>query len=175
MQYNGTTPSVVLYDGLQVFDAGLQATYGGFAVGGHFIYGRDNGQWNLAPKGSPDELAWLVGTSYAFGSFVVGASFYNVSSAGQMGAATTATGTSQTYGVGLRTEYGIAAGGTLTLAPGAALFLSYLYGHRHQAGYDFIGGGTSISTSGTATGYAPVYTHNNVQSQALYVGTQFRW
>ena len=71
VQYNGTTPSVVLYDGLQVFDAGLQATYGGFAVGGHFIYGRDNGQWNLAPKGSPDELAWLVGTSYAFGTVPV--------------------------------------------------------------------------------------------------------
>jgi len=176
VQYNGTQVGEVQYNGLQVFDAGLQATYGGFAVGGHLIYGKDNGQWNLAPKGAPDEIAWLAGTSYAFGSFVVGTSFYKVSSAGQMGAATTATGTSQVYGVGLRSEYGIAAGGTLTLAPGAALFLSYLYGHRHQTGYDFVGGGTSISTNGvTAAGYSPVNTHNNVQSQALYVGTLFRW
>jgi hypothetical protein len=168
VQYDGTDPNVVRYDGLKVYDFGLQATYGGFAIGGHVNGGRVNGSWALAPKHTPNALNWLVGTSYAFGPVVVGAHYLQYQSAGQEGAVTLGNGESNAYGVGKRNEYGVAAGGTLTMAPGAFLFLSYLYGHRHELGYDFLGGGTSNATQN-------VTTHNNVQAQAIYVGTQFRW
>ena len=34
----------------------------------------------------------------------------------------------------------MAAGGTLALAPGAWIFLSYLYGDKHQTGVDLVTG-----------------------------------
>lgn len=161
--YNGApTASTFKYDNMSMIDAGLQVTFGGLAVGGHVISGRENGQWNLAPKGSTDETSWLLGASYAFGPAIVGASFYTVQSAGAW-TPTTVAAVGKT-----RTEQGIAAGGTLNLAPGINIFLSYLYGTRHQAGVDLLSG----TTSGTA---GVVRTNNNVKSQGLFLGTFFRW
>ncbi|CAH2602950.1 Porin [Rhodovastum atsumiense] len=157
VQYNGTTtPSVGPYDGLSIIDVGLQATYGGFAVGGHFLSGRVNGQWALVPSAGRDAVAYVVGGSYAFGPAIVGVQVFNYQSAGAW--------TPQRVGVARsRNEYGIAAGGTLTVAPGAYLFLSYLYGHRHQAGVDLLTGATGVSSN------------NNTRAQAISLATQFRW
>ena len=49
--------------------------------------------------------------------------------------------------VGTLHGYGIAAGGTYTLAPGASVFLEYLYGHQRANGYDLING--AVNTAGT--------------------------
>jgi len=160
--YNGAPAGTYRYDNMSVIDAGLQVTFGGLAVGGHVISGRENGQWNLAPKGSVDETAWLLGASYAFGPAIVGASFYTVQSAGSWTPLTVkAVGKT-------RTEQGLAAGATLNVAPGAHLFLSYLYGTRHQAGVDLLSGTTSAAAG-------VVRTNNNVKSQGLFIGTMFRW
>ncbi|CAH2602952.1 Porin [Rhodovastum atsumiense] len=157
IQYNGTTPpSVGPYDGLNVIDVGLQATYGGFAVGGHFLSGRVNGQWALVPSGGRDAVAYVAGASYAFGPAIVGVQFFNYQSAGAW--------TRQASGVARsRNEYGIATGGTLTVAPGVFVFLGYLYGHRHQAGVDLLTGATGVSSN------------NNTRAQAISLATQFRW
>lgn len=154
--YNGTVANTVIYDGLNVIDAGAQVTWGGLAVGAHVDAGRFNGQWSLAPKGGRDALSWVAGASYSYGPAIVGASFFDFQSAGSWTRANTGVGQS-------RTEYGAAAGGTLTVAPGAFLFLSYLYGHRHQANVDLLSG---------SSGYQ---THNNVQAQGVTIGTMLRW
>ena len=168
VQYNGTVPNVVRYDGISLADVGLQATYGGLAVGGHFMGGKFNGQWQPSPKGADTSYAWITGASYTFGSVVVGGHFFDYQSPGAQGVGNLSNGTYSGFGIGQRSEYGVAVGSTLTLAPGAYVFLSYLYGHRHQNGYDFLGGGMSTETQ-------TVTTHNNVQGQALFLGTQFRW
>ena len=161
--YNGTTPEVG-YQGYSVVDVGAQATYGGLAVGGHLDVGKFNGSWALARQGAPNSIAWLGGASYAVGPVIFGASYYNYLSPGLQTSASPAV-------VGLRTEYGIAAGGTLTLAPGAYVFLSYLYGSRHQSGVDLISG----VASNASTGLGYVKTNNNVFSNGIAIGTQFRW
>lgn len=162
--YNGVLPEsqVARYNNLAVFDTGAQVTYGGLAVGGHLDYGQFNIGWAPQPEGARDALAWIVGTSYQFGSAVIGASYFNVQSAG-LSNSTVVNGVGRT-----NNQSGFAAGGTLTIAPGLYTFLSYLYGTKHQAGTDQLTG--SAPTSGL-----PYVTHNNVQAQALILGTRVAW
>jgi hypothetical protein len=163
--YNGTpSASVQQFQGLSVLDVGAQVTFGGLAVGGHFTGGKINGSWGLSPQGADNSYAWLGGASYAVGPVIFGASYFNYQSPGSKTNLTPAV-------VGGRSEYGIAAGGTLTLAPGAYVFLSYVYGARHQSGVDLISG----AVSNTNAGLGFVKTNNNVQSQGIELGTQFRW
>ena len=99
----------------------------------------------------------------SIGSFIAGTSFFSYQSAGSWTALTPAA-------VGkVRTEQGLAAGGTFMLAPGAYVFLSYLYGTRHQTGVDLLSG------VATATGAPSVTTNNNTRAQMVMLGTQFRW
>ncbi len=51
---------------------------------------------------------------------------------------------------------------TYGLAPGFALWVSYIYGQRHQGDFDFQSGAT-----GTA--------YNNVKGQAFAVGSIIKW
>jgi hypothetical protein len=163
---NDATPAPALrYDGLQLFDGGFQVTYGGLAVGGHLTTGRSNGQFSLDPHGAKDSFAWLAGTSYAVGPVIVGASYFDFQSAGSKTGSVLSGGNPY---VGARNEYGVAAGGTYNFAPGMNIFLSYLYGHRAESGVDLLTGVASTAT-------ARVTTHNNVQSQGISLGTQFRW
>jgi hypothetical protein len=163
---DSSTPAKALqYDGLQLGDGGFQVTYGGLAVGGHVTAGRSNGQFNLDPKGAKDSFAWLVGTSYAIGPVIVGASYFDYQSAGNK------TGSVAQGGnpfVGSRNEFGVAAGGTYSFAPGMNIFLSYLYGHRKESGVDLL---TGVSSTATAR----VSTHNSTNAQGVSIGTQFRW
>jgi hypothetical protein len=161
-----STPAKALqYDGLRLADGGLMLTYGGLAVGGHVTAGRSNGQINLAPKGAKDSFAWLAGASYAIGPVLVGASYFDFQSAGNK------TGSVAQGGnpfVGSRNEVGVGAGATYTFAPGMNIFLSYLYGHRREAGVDLL---TNVSS----TAAARVTTHNTTNAQGIALGTQFRW
>lgn len=156
VQYNGTSSSATLYDGLSFVDAGGQLTYGGLEVGGNIMAGRFNGQWNLAPKGGRDGLGWVAGASYVLGPVVFGVQYFAYQSAGLW--TPTAVGVARS-----RNQLGLATGGALTIAPGAFLFVGYLYGQRHQPGVDLL---TSVTNATT---------HNNTVAQAVTVGTQFRW
>jgi len=149
------------YDGLNVGDFGAAITYGGLSVGGKYQFGRFNGQWSLAPRGVADGEAWLAGTSYTIGPFIMGASYLSYKSAGDVQSALRGR---------QRREDGIAAGATYSLAPGLSLFLSYIWTQRKQNGYDF-------ATGATATAALPggVNTHNKVTAQVIGVGTGFSW
>ena len=149
------------FDGLSVGDFGLAVTFGGLSVGGKYMFGRLNGQWSLVPKGLPDAEAALVGASYTMGPVIVGAHYLYYKSAGDIGNATQGR---------LRTERGLAVGGTYALAPGVSLFLSYLYQQRQQNGFNFVTGqGVTAATPG-GNAFS-----NKVSSNIVSLGTAFSW
>jgi predicted porin len=146
--------------GFAVGAFGLTVSYAGFTVGGHFNFGQENGDFNLKPQGGVPGLAFMLGGQYATGPVIVGASYFKYKFQGDFTSPTTE---------GVETDNGIAAGGTYAVAPGLALYLSYLYGWRHQGGFDF-NTGLANAVEGT-----PFGTNNNVQSQVIAVGTVVKW
>lgn len=185
--YNGPAAqtgygSVAQTNGLAVFDSGLGVTYGGLTVGGHVDYGTFNNGYIASPKGGVDSLAWIAGASYAIGSLIVGASYFDFQSPGSWSSTTinasgaTVNGTPNgSSGAGrTQTQIGVAAGATLALAPGVWTWVSYLYGERHQNGVDLL---TGVAPSNYAPGRysGAILTHNNVDAQAIMVGTTFKW
>jgi len=166
--YNGPAsgiPASGQFKGIDMYDAGLQVTYGGLAVGGHVIGGNVNSGFGLLREGQKDSFAWLVGGSYAFGQFIVGASYFDFQYAGSQTRANNAF-------VGQNRDFGFAAGGTWTFAPGMNVFLDYLYGQRNAGNVNLLTG-----TAGTtaATGAGGQRLNNHTQAQGLMIGTAFRW
>ena len=151
------------YEGIKVVDTGLALTYAGFSIGGKYQYGRYNGQGLLTePTNVTPGEAWVVGASYTLGPIIVGAHYFTYKSAGDL---------SNAVFNRQRTERGLAAGGTYTIAPGLSLFLSYLYGERRQNGYDFVTG-QGVST---ATGPAGTLFNNKTTVSYISLGTSFTW
>ncbi len=145
---------------------GLTLSYGGFTVGGHFNFGQENGDFNLKPQGGVPGLAFLVGAQYATGPIIVGASYFKYKFQGDFTSPTTE---------GVETDQGIAAGATYSVAPGLALYLSYLYGQRHQLGFNFnTGFANGAVVDGVDVG-GPAGTNNNVNAQIFAVGTVVKW
>ncbi|MBV8577146.1 MAG: porin [Acetobacteraceae bacterium] len=167
------------FDGLDVGVGGVAVTYAGLTVGGMGLGGRVNGSWNLTPKGAPSSTAWLAGTSYTYGPLIVGTSAFEYWTPGVSGPAGLVTvpaalGPYAQPGfsslAGQRRERGVAAGGTYSVAPGLALFASYLFGDRQENGYNFI-------TSQVSTPTQPLAGANNnyVHAQLFMLGTSFTW
>jgi predicted porin len=140
------------FDGQSYGDFGLTFDYAGVTVGGHATKGRYNGVNGLAPHGGSDATAWLVGIQYANGPMTVGTSFYDF----------TSQGNPLTVGIAQRREQGFAAGGSYVLAPGLTLYLSYLYGTRHQGDFNF-----ATNALGTA--------NNNIRTQLVTLDTIIKW
>ena len=153
VQNTAVTPSSVIYNGLDLFDAGGAVTYGGLSVQGNVQRGRFNGQWNLDPKHGAEGFAYIAGATYTVGPLIVGASWIDYQSQGDI----TLMSTSQ------RREFGAAAGATYSLAPGISLFVSYLWDQRKQSGYNFVTGADTAATGGAL--------NNKIRSQALALGT----
>jgi hypothetical protein len=151
-----TAPDPVRYKGLSVLDGGVVVTFGGLAVGGHIDHGKINGNALLA-AGQRDETAVIGGGSYAFGPFIVGASFLNEEYGGAANGLYAGTAS-----FGERHEQGVSVGGTFDWAPGISLYTDYLYGTRHQANYDFYADSRAK-------------TNNSTRAQGIDVGTIFRW
>jgi hypothetical protein len=156
VHYNGApTPLDTQYLGLSVGQVGATFTIANVTFGGNLSYGQQDGFYSPQPRGGVDELAWMGGVQYGVGPYIVGASYFRTNFAGGW---LPGAGVART-----ETDQGIAAGATFTIAPGLALYLSYLYGLRHQLGYDFYTGDT-----GTPIG-------NNTQSQVFALGTVLKW
>jgi len=153
----GVAPLGSEYNGFSFGQFGGTVTFAGFTVGGNIGYGKMNGDYSLQPKGGQNELAFMVGGQYAAGPFVVGASYFKTKYAGGWTYANALAGVART-----ETDQGVAAGGTYDIAPGMALYLSYLYGLRHQVGYDFYTGD-------------PGTVGNNTHSQVFSIGTVLKW
>ncbi len=170
--YTGTEPTTIptAYHDLNILGGGATVTVAGFTVGGSSYYGSynlgDGDAYQLQPDGGSNGIAWLVGGTYTAGPFIAGASFFNTNVTGDIpggvDAGSGATITSAGLTTGQQRDDGVAAGMTYTLVPGVSLFVDYLYGLRHQGGYDF-----ETGNAGTA--------NNNTQAQLFGVGTQIQW
>ena len=148
----------VAYNGFNFYDGGIALTFGGLAVGGHIDTGTKNGT-ALLMKGGAHEISFTTGFSYAFGPFQAGASLINEVFQGAWNG-NAATGTKNTLGT--EHDIGISVGGNFNWAPGATLYVDYLYGTRHQANRDFFAGATGKS-------------NNNTRAQGFIVGNKFQW
>jgi predicted porin len=168
----------VTYNGLSVGDFGVALTYAGILVGGNYQFGRfsnalasgSSQTFSLAPVGSKPANAWTAGASYTFGPAIVGASWVSTDSAGaySYSAAATPAASAVTPGLGQRHEAGLNAGGTLKVAPGLGVFLTYLWDERKQSGYDF------VDSEIVAGGDDPTL-NNKIRAQALTLGTSLTW
>lgn len=164
---NGGNPTLAKYDGLSVGDFGAAITFGGLSVGGKYQFGRvNNGAFTLLRSGQKDEEAWNAGLSYTVGPWIVGADYVDVISAGYT------VGNSTAAALGERRETGIAAGATYSIAPGLALFLSYLWDVRKQGGYNFVTGNGAGAPGITSAEYSQ---HNKINAQAATIGFGFAW
>ena len=149
------------YRNVLAFDAGAQLKYGGFAFGGHLVTGaiNPNGANNLLPvkQGSGSTTAFVVGASYAVGSWGFSTAYWNSLTPGAYSEDFAGPGT-----FGKRKETGMNVEATYGYAPGASISLTYEYGSRHQAGYNFYT--ASRSTAG-----------NNTKAQGLILTNYFQW
>ncbi len=157
--YGGTVRQSIGATGLvnrrnfEFLAGGLAVTYAGFELDGHIdsgIYSRD---FNPVAQGAKGTTAYVVGGSYTFGPVIVGASYY---------AYDTGENKNGNAPIGTNHAYGVAAGGTYTLAPGASVFLEYLYGHQKNNGYDLLSS-------------RPGAQNNKVQSQGVGIGSAFKF
>jgi hypothetical protein len=168
----------VTYNGLSVGDFGVALTYAGFLVGGNYQFGRfsnalasgSSQSFSLAPVGSKPASAWSGGASYTFGPAILGATWVATDSPGaySYSAAVNPAESAVTKGLGQRHEAGLNTGGTLKVAPGLGVFLSYIWDERKQSGYDF------VNSAIVAGGDDPAE-NNKVRAQALTLGTSLTW
>jgi hypothetical protein len=147
-------PAVARFDNIRMYDGGLAVTFAGLTVGGNAIWGSYNGQFAPKPDGGANSVAWIGGVEYTYGPMIVGAAYYRWKYQGALGLPTQ------------RTDQGLQIGLTYNIAPGLALLAEYLYGQRHQGGYNFI-------ANSAAPGVGAAF--NNVQMQTVGAGFQWRW
>ncbi len=121
VQADGSTINGPNVKNFTLVTGGISATFAGLELDGLI----DHGQFgpSLVSVQTGQTTAYIVGASYTMGPMIFGASYYGFDS-----------GFTRAVGAGNMHGYGIAAGGTYTLAPGASLFLEYLYGHMHSNG-----------------------------------------
>ena len=150
--YN-TTANTQPYQGLSVGSLGATVNYAGFTVGGNTKFGNMNGQFEPNYKGAANAVGWLAGGIYSTGPLSIGGSYFVYDSQGDYASPATE---------GTRRETGAAAGATYILVPGVKLFASYLYGTRHQDGYNFLSG-----KAGSA--------ENDTTAQVFAIGTWIYW
>jgi predicted porin len=143
---------VPTYKPLSLGQGGAALTVGPVTFGGNVQAGAYQGAGALQPSGGVHAVAWLGGIQYSSGPFTIGTSYYSFDS----------QGSALMVGISQRHEVGYAAGMTYTLAPGLNLYVSYVYGTRHQGDFNF-----QTGTPGTA--------YNNVKGQAFGVGTLVKW
>jgi outer membrane protein OmpU len=146
------TTGVPQYKNFSLLGGGISATFGGLELDGHIDWGKFGPGLSSLQTGGGHTTAYVTGASYTLGPWIWGASYYGFDSGY----------TQSTPGAGALHGYGLAAGGTYTLAPGASVFLEYLYGHQRANGYDLY-----TNSAGT--------TGNNTRSQAFGIGTAFKW
>lgn len=135
--------------GLNIFDAGLTASYMGFMVGGHLSTGAFNGSTNLSAPGEKNAMVWLAGASYRTGPWTAGVHYLNSKRPGAFG-----------NNAELK-ETGWGAGLNYAWAPGVQTFVEFVHHDRKEAGVNLqIGTGPA---------------KDNVKGTALIVGQLFRW
>jgi len=177
---SGWGPTNVQYNGFSLGLGGGQVTYAGFSVGGLIQAGNYNRGWALKPDGAPNATAWLAGWTYTTGPIIFGASYWQIKSAGSYVPFSNTSSGGNSAG-NTQTERGFQTGATYAVAPGLAIYLSYLWGDRYQDGVNMLTGeirGTSGDSIGTdrngVTRRGSSY-NNRTTAQILSIGTVFKW
>ena len=149
----GTASSSLRYDGQSFFNGGVAITYLGITLNADTTIGRINGSNAMDPTGGVPMHAELVGLSYAFGPWSVGAITMIEDSQG----AAELVGTSQ------RHQTATAVGGAYKIAPGINLALEYQYVQKHQGAFSF-----NTNAVGVSSG-------NDIHGQGLILATIVNW
>ena len=157
--YGGVAP-IAAAKGLSVFDAGATVTVAGLTVGGHYTGGAINNSDAPIRTGQKDGNNFILGASYTIGTIVVGANYINEQNAGTG----YVTNGAITNGSNMLHEVGVGVGGSWDYAPGAAAFVSGIWGTRHQAGVDLLNGSSSTTKF-----------NNNTRAEALVIGNRFQF
>ncbi|HQT74162.1 MAG TPA: porin [Acidiphilium sp.] len=150
----GNSTGANMYKSMGINELSGQVKYAGFTLGVNAKSGQVNSGLHFLMPGQRDLTFYEVTGIYDMGPYTVGAYYFNNQSAG---AYTLGSGIGRT-----ETDYGVAVGANYALSKNLGLYATYLYGHRHQAGYTF------ASNSTTAL-------KNNVQSQAISLGAALKW
>jgi predicted porin len=141
------------YQDMSVGSFGATVTYDGLTFGGNTKFGSMNGTYEPTPVGGKAAVGFLLGAVYTIGHLSFGGSYFLYDDQGNY---------SKPKTEGQEQNIGVAAGATYLLVPGVKLFASYLYGTRHQGGYDYLSGAAG-----------PAY--NNTIAQVFAVGTWLYW
>jgi hypothetical protein len=144
--------TVPTYKGLSLGMGGVAVTVGPITVGGNVQAGAYDGAGALQPKGGTHAVAWLGGIQYSSGPFTIGTQYFQFDS----------QGSPALVNITQRHETGFATGMTYGVAHGLVLWVSYIYGTRHQGDWNFNSG-------------APGLAYNNVKAQSFGVGTMVKW
>jgi hypothetical protein len=160
------------YDNLEVYEFGAQTTFAGLTVGANIKGGQVEDGYSFKPKGARDAFAYILGASYVFGPYVVGASYFDSQTAGAYipGATYTLGGRARALGKTLN-EYGIAVGGNYVISPHLSLFAQYMYDHRHQIG----NAGLDVSNTTTAATTAAETAKGTAEANVIAAGATFKW
>ncbi len=155
--YLGATPALrgtTDYRPLSVGQIGAQVTYAGFLLGANVKFGQANNGYHFLAPGARNVLFYNLTGEYSVGPLRLAVNYFANQAAGAWAAGNGVDRTETDYGIGVAANYG--------LAKGVDLYAMYLYGHRHQSGFDFVSG-----TPGTA--------YNDTNANAFTVGTVVTW
>lgn len=130
-------------------------SYAGFTLGANVKDGQVNNGYTFLLPGQRNLLFYEVSGVYTAGPYTLGMQYFNNQAAG---AHLPGNGTART-----ETDYGFDIGANYALTPHFGIYAVYLYGHRHQPGYNF------IAAKADSTAF------NNVQAQAISAGAQLKW
>jgi hypothetical protein len=164
---SAATTTTAKAKGLSVVDAGATVTFGGLQIGGHYTGGAMNNNYAPLLQGQKNGTNFVGGVSYTMGSVIVGVQYVNELNAGKAltsGGAVLNSATAKVGGSSMLHEVGFGVGGTWDYAPGALVYVSALYGTRHQTGIDLINGNTTSSKF-----------NNSTIARALQIGNVFNF
>jgi hypothetical protein len=150
-RYDGT------FHGLSAGFVGAAVTWAGFTLAGAWQGGQYNGVMALEPNNGVGANAWVASIYYTSGPFGIGTTYYQFDSQGAIGLS----------GLSQRHEDAFGIGGTYSVAPGLLAYWEYIYGQRHQAGFD-LNNGKYFNQAGYAGG-------NDNHVQAAVLGVRMRW
>lgn len=140
-----------VFNNMNIWQAGLQASYAGFTVGAAYTYGDYNFFWGNTLRGDRPAEQLVVGGQYVVGPITVGANFVTgLFEGGSRGTLTeNATGTAFIPGTNafpanvntstnaaMMRRWGMGAGANYRLAPGMDLIAEYIYYSVREQGRD---------------------------------------
>jgi predicted porin len=148
-----SAPGTQPFQHMSVGSLGATVSFAGLTVGGNTKFGNMNGQYEPNPTGAKNAVGFLAGAVYTIGHLSAGGSYFVYDDQGNY---------SSPKLEGQEQNVGVAAGLTYLLVPGVKLYASYLYGTRHQGGFDYLSGKVGSD-------------YNNTQAQVFALGTWLYW